>query len=303
MKKFIAILTVTVLLISMMTVPTLAHKNNTKIGEVPKTADAITIDAIKDPVYDKGFIISDMGARFLDEDGLNEGRGTTAKAWALWDDGALYVYAEVYVADVFEVDENLQTNANWMCPSFELFIDLTNEDDDRAAIEQYRSDYTGYGSIDLSATEGVASYGNMDAADGFIIAAGRIIDGGYAIEFKAINPKIKAGDCGWLYQINDIFEDGTRAVLFQNSGKGVSWDASTFDYVTLVNTTVTGVEPEPEVVEDTPADDAAPVADDKPAAETKPVSPPTGNTGILILLAVAMMAATGIVVFRRQKAK
>lgn len=295
MKKFVSVLTVVILLVSILTVPTLAFKDNLNMGDVPKTADAITIDAVKDAVYDKG--LKTHISRMVDGVEANP-TTTTADVWLLWSDGFLYVYGEVKTSVIPALDEDLQTNQSWMIDSLEVFLDPTNENTDNTNTQQYRVDYTGYCSIQFQA-DGTNSYGNRDAGKGFVEGAGKKIDTGYSVEMKIINPLIKAGQLGFLYQVNDMHEDGTRTCLFQDGGEGQSWASDKYDYVTLVDTTVTGVE----VVEVVPVE-AAPVeaaaADTAASAPTATAAPQTGDAG-MILAIFALLASASVLVFKTKK--
>ena len=47
MKKFISLTTVVLLLFAILVTPALAHKDNASYGDVPKSADGITVDGEK----------------------------------------------------------------------------------------------------------------------------------------------------------------------------------------------------------------------------------------------------------------
>jgi len=307
MKKIMAIFAAAVLLFSLAAVPAMAHKDNASYGDVPKTADAIVIDGVKDAVYDKGLKLDMFRTQVYGEDDTP----TRGSAWFVWSDGFLYVYSEIMDATILPVGDYAdQSGQPWMCDSLEVFIDWSN-DQEGGDFDQFRIDAYGYRSFQLNITNGENSYGQEEnVADGVFEGKAKIIAGGYAVEFKIpIQQGRKAGsDIGLLLQINDMLTPDNRAMVFSGSSTGgaQSWVPAEADYIVLSATEVTGVEapppPPPPAEEETPAPaEEAPV---QPVAPPPVVdnAPPTGDTGVIVLAAI-VLAALAAFAFKKQSAK
>jgi hypothetical protein len=108
---------------------------------------------------------------------------------------------------------------------------------------------------------------------------------------------------GLLLQINDMLTADNRAMVFSgtSTGEAKSWMAEELDFIVLSATEVTGVVPVA-AVEEVPAAADAPAAATPAPAAVAPAAK-TGDAGIIVLAAVMMIAAAGIVVFRKQTAK
>ena len=286
MKKAIAILMTAILLFAILAVPVMAEKGNKSYGDVPKTKDAITIDAVKDAVYDKGLKL-DINRQY-DGEGIGD-YGTSGTAWVLWQDGFLFVYAEVkqvFLQDKAEAEDR-QSGQPWECDSLEVFLDFSN-DAEGGECDQFRIDAWGYRSFEQRTTTGDKSYGgDYNTADGIFEGKAAINGTNYNVEFKIPfqHPADKGAQIGFLLQINDMVADGAgRSIVFSgsSSGESRSWQAQEFDYIVLSANEVSA--------------DVATITND-----TTEVAK-TGDAGMIIFFAVIAVAA-GAFVFRKQTAK
>ena len=304
MKKIIAILTVITLLFALMSVPVLAHKDNKSYGNVTKSADDIKIDAVKDAVYDKGLKL-DVNRQY-DGEGIGD-YGTTGTAWILWQDGFLFVFAEikqVFLQDKGEAEDK-QSGQPWECDSFEVFLDFSNEAEG-GDCDQFRIDAWGYRSFEQRTTTGENSYGgDASSADGVFEGAAVINGTNYNVEYKIPfqHPAGAGSQIGLLLQINDMVEGGAgRSIVFSGSstGESRSWQAAEFDYIVLSDEKVTAVVQEAPAVPDVPeVDENAMGGGDVPVPDViaPPAPPKTGDAGIIIFAALML---AGVVVFRKK---
>ena len=297
MKKIIGLIVAALLVGSIMITPVLAFSGNGSYGDVPKSADVIVIDAVKDDVYDLGLRL-DINRKYEPYD-WSPDTGSTGVAWILWQDGFLYVYSEINkaIGPLLSADEyNNQSGEPWMTDSLEIFLDPPNEGEDS---EQYRIDSTGWRSFE-NRFEGISSYNEDEsAADGIFEGKARRIDGSsYAVEYKIPIAKGAGDALGFLLQINEIWDDGTRSVVFSASlnPESNSWAAIEYDYIVLSASEVTAVvaaEPEPE----------APAPVDTPAAEAPaaPVQAPPTADPISLLVLGSLVSAAGIIIAKKRK--
>jgi len=135
--------------------------------------------------------------------------------WLLWDENALYVYAEV-------ADPVLSAASNtvYMQDSIEIFLDENNrktgfyEPDDG----QYRVSF-----------ENTTSFGSTGDVDGFESVA-VVIDGGYAVEvilpYRTI-VAIEGAVIGFDFQVNDDQGSGVRDSISKwNDPTNESWQST-----------------------------------------------------------------------------
>ena len=295
MKKTLAILTAALLLLSLMAIPAAAHKANASYGDVPKTSDSIAIDGEKDAVYDKGLKLDIFRTQVYDE----EDTDTRGAAWILWSDGFLYIYSEIKDKTIVPVGDYLdQSGQPWMCDSLEVFIDWAN-DEEGGDFDQFRIDAYGYRSFQTNITDGENSYGQEEsAADGVFEGKAKFIDGGYAVEFKIPIQKGRGAgaDIGFLFQINDMTDPDTRAMVFSGSstGEAKSWVPAEADFIVLSAGEVTGVveeeaaPPPEEEAAPAPVEEAAPVAAVEPQTEVPAAAPQTGDNPAMYFVIAAM---------------
>jgi len=300
MKKTIAILLAAILTLSLMAVPAVAHKDNASYGDVPKSADAITIDGTKDAVYDKGLRL-DINRKYEPYD-WSPDTTSTGVAWLVWQDGFLYIYAEINkaIGALLPVGDYMdQSGQPWMTDSLEVFLDWPN-DSEGGEFDQYRIDAYGYRSFQNNFT-GDNSYGqDENISDGVFEGKARNIDSNnYAVEFK-IPLQTNPGSIGLLLQINEMWDESTRSVVFSGSstGEANSWVPIEADYIVLAATEVTAVEP---VVEDVPAAvGGGSDAPEQPVIPTTPSAPKTNDAGAAALVMLIAAAAAGLVLFKKR---
>ena len=171
MKKLFTSMLAASMVVSAFGISALAAESGTAYGEVPATAEEISIDGVKDEIYDQGLKIA-----IADPDSSTPDDTTTGEAWLLWNGSdTLYAYVEVKDSDVIVYDG---TPNAWETDSVELFLDYSN------TVARTRDQYR----IDI---KGVATYydtttytGDDTKAYGFENWAVNEMDGGYAVEFE-----------------------------------------------------------------------------------------------------------------------
>jgi len=295
MKKVFAILMTVVMLGSIFTVPVFAYQGNQSFGQVPVSGEAISIDGVKDAIYEQGLKIEIN--RLAEE--VNEGDGSTnATAWLLWRDSALYVFVETRDSDVvMEAGSPNAAEWPWLTDSVELWLDPGNWGE---MVWQFR----------VSAFGAVQSHENVPFQ-----GVANAVPGGYNIEFRVPIENEAGSSLGISFQINEITSGwGTemtehteiRSLIFDEGSWTAmpSWAPMNWDYITLsaneVNVPVIAVIAEPEP-EDTPAAAEIPAAVETPVVSRPAAAPRTGDTGIIIALAVAIMAVCVAVVRKHKK--
>lgn len=282
MKKFLAI----AMALTVLATAVSAHVDGGTLGDVPTTSEEITVDGVKDDIYDFGLKVD-----VVHPNGTSEVKGTVA-AYLLYKDGNLYVFGEVTDSDVVAPAEADQQSQPWVTDSFEVFINENNSDASTDSM-QYRIDNAGWPcAYDQN---GVAAYG-ADAASEYFSFGNQTTATGYNVEFCI---PVTNTTVGVNFQLNDVFSDGsaqTWAMPYSEvTGSGTeSWAAEKYPYITIGGSTVSL--PVEEVVADEPAADA-PVAAEAtttaPAAQTFDV--------VTIALALAGVSAAGIVVSKKRK--
>jgi endo-1,4-beta-xylanase len=172
------------------------------------------VDGVKDSKYDAGKAL--LVEKFImgtDEE-KNLGQGASAKVWVLWDENALYVFAEV-------TDPTLsaRSNLDYMQDSIEIFIDENNnktpsyQEDDG----QFRINYKNKPSASATNVEGFKS-------------CAKITDKGYLVEaiipFRTIIPK-EGTVMGFDFQVNDDQKSGKRdSIAKWNDPTNDSWQST-----------------------------------------------------------------------------
>jgi endo-1,4-beta-xylanase len=181
-----------------------------------------TLDGVKDEAYEVSDpLIVDLFIQGIEGE-ENVFNGATAEVWLLWDEDAIYVYAEVTDPVLSAI-----SNTVYLQDSIEIFLDENNrktmfyEPDDG----QYRVSF-----------ENTTSFGSTGGADGFESVA-VVIDGGYAVEvilpYRTITPT--AGTVvGFDFQVNDDQGSGVRDSISKwNDPTNDSWQ-STSGYGVLI---------------------------------------------------------------------
>ncbi|MCL1859181.1 MAG: hypothetical protein FWF92_08095 [Oscillospiraceae bacterium] len=309
MKKFIAILLAFIL--TAIPVTAFAHSDNTNAGSIPKTATAPVIDGVKDDIYDQGLFVPVRNPHNATPDG---GLGGGADAWFLWDDDDLYIFMKIDLVSFYSPDdyEDLQTDEPWALTTCEILMDWSNGSDDAEQVCQVRMNDRGFPNVTLARSD---PHKNGEECRPYIDWGFTKTDNSYCAEFKIkmgeFRKAVEALDVNFgsdftagkqigLYIFSQENNESGDAALFVSVPTDMSgnWVPGNYDYVVLGDNVVGAVaEPEPEV----PADEPAPV--NEPVAAPPPVTAaPTGDAGIIILLAVMITAAAGIVIFKRKKA-
>ena len=246
-----------------------AHVNGGYLGDVPKTTETITVDGVKDAIYDQGLsVMVDQ-----EKDAMVLAKGVVR---LLYSNGTLYAFAEVWDDYMYAPDKTAQAEAPWRTDSFEVFINIKNSNNVNDVM-QYRIDSSGYPSV-YNKT-GLTAYG-PDAAKQYFKYAAVASDNGYCTEF-AIPVDAEGKDIGVNFQINDIFEEGvlTWAVVYSEAVKGGtdSWNVGIYPYLSLGKTTVSAPTPEPT---ENPTEAPDP-STDEPGAETEvPTEEPAEPTEV-----------------------
>jgi hypothetical protein len=302
MKKTVSILIVAVMIFSILSVPVFANSANKSFGDVPKSSDTITVDGVKDAIYDQGLQIP------LDIDNqYSEGPTTTrGNAWLLWQDGFLYVFVSVTDSYIMAQDADTESNSPWMTDSVETFLDPDNNttDDSDTNSAQYRIDAYGYRSFE-NRYDGTNSYGgDATTANGVFDGAAKITAAGYDVEFKIPITKTAGDSMGLLLQINDMqSDDTTRCMVFSHQSVvtdgNMSWHPAGYDYIVLSANAVTAVAPETTAAPDTDAPISV-ISAPPPAAAVTTNAPPTGDTGIIIAV-IALIGSFSVLVWKSRK--
>lgn len=206
-----------------------AHVDGGNLGDVPNTAEKITVDGKKDAIYDQALKVK------VDQANGSTSVNATGEAWLLYADGHLYVYAEVADKDLVDPDPDTQSSSPWMTDSFEVFVNEKNSDVE-ADIMQYRIDCAGFPSV--YDRNGLAEYGPGNA-DSYFTYAAKSTDNGYAVEFCV---PVSAKEVGVNFQINDVLSDGSQSLAMAPSkvtGAGAgSWTPGEYPYITIGGSTV-----------------------------------------------------------------
>lgn len=273
MKKALTVLTA-LTLIFMLTaiIPASANVNGGYLGDVPRTAVKINVDGERDAIYNYGLAVDVKYEK--DREVMATGVVTL-----LFSDGTLYAYAEVEDSDVKEPSEEAHTTTPWHSDSFEVFINIPNNNN-VYDIMQYRIDWTGWPSV--YDKNGLEAYGQK-AADKYFKYAAKRTAAGYCTEF-AIPVDAAGKDIGVNFQINDMYGDDntlTWAMVYSEAIQtGTdSWAVNIYPYLSLGSYTEAkedGIVAEPTVP---PAEPTAEPGDDDPEATDDTAATAKNNSG------------------------
>ena len=212
-------------------IPASANKSGGYLGDVPATDVEIKIDGEKDSIYEQGLKVD------IKYEKDKEVRATGVVT-LLFSNGTVYAFAEVKDDEVQTPLQSNRENAPWRTDSFEVFINLPNNNN-IYDIMQYRIDCDGWPSV--YDKNGLQAYGPTAASKYFKYAAKRV-SGGYVAEFAV--PADAAGqDIGVNFQINDTFgpeSELTWAVVYSEAMEGGtdSWSVNIYPYLSLGKTSV-----------------------------------------------------------------
>ena len=313
MKKIICIVLCAVLLLAM-SVPVMAEEHQ-KSGKAGRGTPVI--DGIKDDAYQ-------AAERLYTENVFEESDTPAAQAevWVLWDDEALYIYADV--KDKTPSGSNEGTP--WTSDSIEFFFDWDNNHasyDDAYGDNGGQIRYSAYASLfghdiwTIGSQDYPAWLKANEADNPYVV---KTYDGGYIVEAKvcyngAIKAMAKEGAyLGFGIQVNDCIDaditsdDSARTGYFEwaegdNANQGWQW-AGALDRLILSGDTYVAPQPEPEP--EPVVDDAASGGGEAADAEIVPVviaaAPPPANaakTGDAAILYAMMFAAAVFVATKR----
>mgnify|MGYP000184304742 CR=1 FL=1 len=102
MKKLTVLMLVATLIVGMFAVSASANNICESYGEIPKVDKPITLDGLKDGVYDYG-VKMEINSGFRGEP--NES-GVSGTMWCAYDDNNLYVFVEVRDPTVFDITKD-----------------------------------------------------------------------------------------------------------------------------------------------------------------------------------------------------
>ena len=249
--------------------PALAHVDGGKLGDVPGTGTAISVDGVKDNIYADG-----LTAEIKYEKGDSSKEvAATGVVTMLCTDGYLYVFFEVNDADIVEPDASLQQSSPWRTDSCEVFVNEKNSASENDVV-QYRIDCSGWPCA--YTRTGVAAYGPSAAGKYFEFAevdTAKGYNAEFKIPLKTVGKNILAGNStdaiGVNFQINDVnstdFTLTWATVYSKYYDHGTdSWDVFAYPYVTLANS---GLVPKPTEAPATEVPATEVPATDVPATE------------------------------------
>ena len=313
MKKFLTVL-LCVALILAMSIPALAQQHE-KSGKAAR--GTVVIDGTFKDEY--------TAAERLTTDNVFEENDTPAaraEVWVLWDNEALYIYADV--KDKTPSGSNEGTP--WTSDSIEFFFDWDNN---HASVDATYGDnggqirFSAYASLfghDILTVGGQSYAGWIKSNESTMKYVVKTYNGGYIVEAKipyndAIKGMAKEGaHLGFGIQVNDTVDADINSTDSARSGhvewavgaeanQGWQWSGA-LDRLILSGDTY--VAPVP-VVEETPAEQPA-AAEAAPApvvaVATAPASvPATGDTTIVILMCFVLISTVAIVRINKIKVK
>lgn len=287
MKKLI-VLALTLLMI--MSISVSAAPTGASLGDIPQTGIAITVDATKDDIYDKGLIIPL-------ERPLTAGQndyGTKGTAWCLFNNGTLYVVVNVKDSDIETPDPANQKSSPWSTESVEIFVDAGNKGE-QANVLQYRIDVTGWPCVYTQA--GRADYGQEAVGDAFGYAC-KLSSNEYWVEFAIPleGAKTEGFQFGFQFQINDRSTKGDPQVqvMSPSSLGATSWSADTYDYAVVGKLIIE----EEIIVEEAVAEAAAPVAS-APAAPVKAAQ--TSDMTVIMSIGTLLTSGAAFIISKKRK--
>jgi len=250
-------------LLSILSISSFAGSQGGSLGVVPQTTRIITVDAVKDDIYDQGLFVP---LTRPESEGQND-YGTSGAAYCLFNDGVLYIYVQVIDNEIVEPTSDIQTTLPWETDSVEIFI-APNNTDEVTEVLQYRIDVTNWPSFYTQT--GITDYGPEAVGNRFKYASKRTSDG-YALEFAIpVEGSKKEGFIfGFHFQINDIRKNDTAIRMFAPSlaGSG-SWTSELYEYSTVGAMIIDIIEEE---IEEVAAEPSAPTTKPATAAQTSDI--------------------------------
>ncbi len=234
MKK-ITLLALVLALLLAMTLPASAISYGGYLGMVPEATEDIAVDGEKDDAYASALEVEVSHQLF----NFGTAPDATAKAYLLFKDTDLYIYAEVDDADVITPKAEFQTMENaWYNDALEVILDTNNAGADEDLL-QYRIDCAGFLTTQDRYGENISAAG-ADAEE-YFTGASKEIEGGYAVELKIPVTTTEIGICLVLNDVNseqttpENANDITFAQCYSElTGMGPgAWIAQQYPYITL----------------------------------------------------------------------
>lgn len=272
MKKTLLILCIT-LILSALILPVSSASSDILKGTP-------VIDGAKDAIYDQTVSVK-CGETFYNTGDMDGNADATV--YILYDDKYLYLYAEVIDDDVVAADPaNLADGSTaWIRDVVELWIDASGNDDNLRG--KFSIDFEGNIFFDDSRTP-------IDVKKTF--GKAKIIPGGYSVELAVEFPAeyaLKAGNSvGIAIQVNDFHADETVSAMGSQN---------TSDNILKLGAPVIPVEPEPEILVETAAEQETEANTAPPAVNA---APQTGDVTIIFSV-ISLLGAGGIFAFKKRK--
>ncbi len=283
MKKILAV----IMVIAMLAIPVMAADES--LGSVPSTSDTISIDGVKDAIYDQGLILAVNSALGSDAIGIQPVTAT-GTAYILRSADTLYVLVEVVGESDFRVlDESAFEIESWGDDGVEVILNRPCNDIKESSVE-YRISPNGYMYFDW---EGNQDFGA--AADARFEAGCTTTDTSYTVEY-AIPLDGATDKLDFFIFGQDAIADGSGFNgYFTLSPIAVVWTAAEYNYLSLDGAEVTAnastgsenVDTDADVTVDTDAD----VTDD---------APQTFDVAVISAIA-AVITLAGAVISKKRK--
>ena len=238
MKKFLSSILCAALLVSSLALTASAVDAGKNWGDVATTKDKIELDGKIDAAYTKSY--------YQTVDVIREsGKPATAsaKVYYLWTADYLYVAADVKDAEIIKPDP-AKTGEAWTQDGVEFCFDLAN---DGQILNKWTVWCDGTNIFKSSKAFTDAEYATTMGTDGYVVE----------IRVKAVDP-FKAGQ---KIGVNIILDNNTKAagrvlVRAPQSLNATENEQAKYDYITLTDKVVTGVEPKAPAASATTADPA-----------------------------------------------
>ncbi len=268
MKKYLAIILATVIMLAAAVLPCAAYEPKTakavkataiidaEMEDIWKETDALTVDLVnKTIIYDP-----------------NYSSQTTATVRFLWDEKYLYVFAEVLDSDLYT--ENKNGSANYIADGIEFQID---EENNKTGKNNVSSGNPAAGSFQVFADGAKNGFGDLYTAGmAKFRSAVKVNDNGYTVEaampWNTLSPEVGT-QIGVEIQINDnITGDAREGLVSWNSDACLGWqDTEAMGTLTFADSPEGYVPPEiPE--------DSEPVTSEEPVT-SQPDTEPAESTG------------------------
>ncbi|MDD4774134.1 MAG: sugar-binding protein [Eubacteriales bacterium] len=245
------------------------------------------IDCVKDDAY-------------LAADEITIAYGATAdtasgKAWALWDDKALYFYAEI--ADKTLSGEKHADDTVWQRDSCEFYVDFTNAHEDSDITTINAGQYTT--GLPYSNGEFWGGYGqHWTTYSSQSTYKTKVVDGGWVVETMIVyGDEFKPSSgavIGFTMAINDDTDDtdGREYQMMISEGQENSWSTTGAFYDRLTLSEQVYVPPAPET--------EAPAVDEPVQAPviTTPAAQTSDLAGMAVLVSIITLA--GVIIAKKK---